>query len=94
MKYKLTNGWTKESVMAQVKKYNDGTRAAEERGGTVYCQYLSPTGNRCAIGSFIPDGHVAFTTAGDVEDLLCKHKDLCNVLPFDNMPALLDREVE
>jgi hypothetical protein len=48
-KHKLINGWTKETVMAQVKKYNNGTKATKEWQRV--CQYLTDKGNRCAIRS-------------------------------------------
>jgi len=51
-KFKLNKGWTKEKVLKQFKKRNDGTRAVDRDGG---CQYRGIKGNCCAVGAFIPD---------------------------------------
>jgi hypothetical protein len=77
--YKLINGWTKEKVMEQVKKYNNNTKAKNK----IACVYLAPNGNRCAIGCFIPDGHPALTaTSCAASELVNEYPDLKTVMPF------------
>ncbi len=85
MRFKLANGWTKSKVLAQVKKYNNGTRAAKPCGG---CMYLMPDGNRCAVGAFIPDGHAALASESGVKDLLDFFWDLRELMPFSDGVAL------
>lgn len=49
--YTLINGWTKESLIAHVKKNFKG-RSTDSRGN---CKYRGPDGRKCAVGVFIPD---------------------------------------
>jgi hypothetical protein len=81
-KHKLINGWTKETVMAQVKKYNNGTKATKEWQRV--CQYLTDKGNRCAIGCFIPDGHKALKSEVPASALVNKYNypELAHLMPF------------
>jgi len=76
---KLINGWTKEKVMEQVKKYNNGRRAMI--GST--CTYLDNEKNRCAVGCFIPDNHKGLYCEAPVKYLLLQHPDLEELMPFD-----------
>lgn len=86
MKYKLANGWTKEKVMEQVKKYNNGTRCQNQY--TKECFY-SKDGNRCAVGCFIPDDHIAaLEFRGGSLDLLLEYPELNKFMPFDDPRAL------
>src|SRR5271156_3153544 len=78
--YKLANGWTKETVMAQIKKYNNGTKATRESGS---CTYLAKDGNRCAIGCFIPDGHKALLDDGSAYHIV-DYPELAKLMPFDD----------
>ena len=84
MEYKLSNGWTKEKVMEQIKKYNNNTRAIR---GT-QCQYKDENGNRCAIGCFIPDEHNGLGFQGGVGDLLKNYPDLKLYMPLDDIMGL------
>ena len=91
--YKLANGWTKETVMTQVKRYNNDTRAVGTKidGNTcVYktCLYQTNDGNRCAIGAFIPDGHPGLKSYSEVSNLLFHHPDLVKCMPFTDSIAL------
>lgn len=52
-----------------VARLSDGTGQAKDDLGT--CKYLDEcTGNKCAVGLFIPDGHDAQNYHGDVEMLV------------------------
>ena len=84
--YKLANGWTKESVMEQFKKYNNGNMARDYKRGI--CVYQTDDGNRCAIGAFIPDGHEGLQFEGPVNQLLMRYSDLKSYIPFDDLDAL------
>lgn len=50
-KLTLINGWTKERVLEQVKKRNNGKPAIIND----HCRYRTPEGNCCVAGCFIPD---------------------------------------
>lgn len=47
------NGWTRESVMRQIKARNMGHPAYCDEGAQ--CMYRAPDGNQCLVGCFIPD---------------------------------------
>lgn len=49
--YTLINGWTKESLIAHVKKNFKG-RSVNSEGK---CSYRGSKGKKCAVGMFIPD---------------------------------------
>lgn len=85
MKHKLRPGFTKASVMEQIKKYNNGTKSTDG----ISCSYLTPDGNRCAIGAFIPTNHPALLSiALTVNNLLEEFPDLRPLMPFDTHLAL------
>ena len=52
------------------------------------CAYLSPDGKKCAIGIFIPDGHMAFTQEYGVEELLAFYPDLKKHMPSSDVKLL------
>lgn len=84
---KLINGWTKETVMAQVKKYNNGSRSVTVREVeydeyNTACVYLSPDLNRCLIGCFIPDNHEALKSPLSACALIRYFPDLKDKMPF------------
>lgn len=83
-KYKTANGWTKETIKAQIRKYNNGKKA--EKYGV--CQYLTPEGNRCAIGCFIPSGHIALESKKSVKGVLEDYPELKDKMPFDDISGL------
>jgi hypothetical protein len=86
--YKLANGWTKEKVIAQVKKFNNGTKAVND---FKLCIYKAKDGNRCAIGCFIPEEHKeALNFQGSVGSLLNRYPNLKPYMPFANLDALED----
>ena len=47
------NGWTKTKMKARIRRYNDGTQAKEIVDGQSRCLYITPLGNRCAVGCFL-----------------------------------------
>jgi hypothetical protein len=81
-KFKTQNGWTKERMIAQIRKYNNGTRAIDVYGE---CKYQDHNGNRCAVGCFLPDGHEGFNTTVNVYNLLRKFPDLNDIVPIKHM---------
>jgi hypothetical protein len=86
-KFKLANGWTKETVMAQIKKYNNGSRSMIEG----YCLYEGPDGNRCAIGCFIPDGHEALNRGYNSAPTIMRcYPELQKLMPFAESCELLE----
>jgi len=87
--YVLKHGWTKEKVMAQIKKYNNGTMATNDG---FECVYKTEKNNRCAIGAFIPDDFdpAAFEFTGSSTDLLRAYPALLKHMPFKNLSALRD----
>ena len=80
------NNWTRETVMAQIKKYNNGTRAYDESVNQMSgngCVYETSNGNRCAVGCFIPDGHEALEFIGGASQLLDEYPELLNAMPME-----------
>lgn len=86
-KFKLINGWTKERVLEQVKKYNKGLPATVRNQA---CAYLTEDGNRCAVGCFIPDGHPSLRAGNtaSVGDLLREYPELMENMPFTEGAAI------
>jgi hypothetical protein len=81
--FKLINGWTKETVLAQVKKYNNGTKAIREETG--HCAYKTAQGNRCAVGAFIPDGHTAaLNSSASGSGMIENFPELKPFMPFSH----------
>lgn len=80
-KYRLKTGWTKEKALAVLFKGNDGSKAADCYGD---CLYLSETGNKCAVGCFIPDGHPAQSLRGGFTALRDQYPELLGIMPLDD----------
>ena len=68
MKYKIINGWTKESMIEAIKKYTPTEGKAVDSEGT--CLYLDNRGYSCAVGAFLrtflPVEHEALQRDGSV----------------------------
>lgn len=81
----LINGWTKEKVMAQIKKYNDGTRSVNKMApdNETYCSYQNAEDNRCFVGCFIPSDHKALTSGKDIIALMDEFPSLEDLMPFE-----------
>lgn len=92
MLYSCVNGFTKEKMKEYVRKGNNGNRSmnAHESGSGLYCSYLAPDGNKCAIGCFIPDGHQVQKEFMDVRQVLRTYPDLQEYMPFDDSDILND----
>lgn len=50
--YKTINGWTKQSMIAHIKKEFKGKSVND---GESFCMYRGPGDRKCAVGMFIPD---------------------------------------
>lgn len=89
--YTLKPGWTKEKVLAQVKKYNNGRVAKQicPVSGISSCAYQASDGNRCAIGAFLPDHNEHLRYLGSVINLMENAPEIVEYLPFDDDSALL-----
>lgn len=89
MKHKPINGWTKERILEVIK-----ARPFEERAmiGS-YCTYLASNGNKCAVGLFIPDGHLGQHSKYSVDTLLNNFPDLVQVMPLTLYPLMLLQNV-
>ena len=79
-KYRAINGWSKETMKLAIMVGNNGTVALNIWGK---CTYLSPSGNRCAVGCFIPTGHPGQKDPGSVVGILSCFPDLVNQMPLD-----------
>jgi hypothetical protein len=68
VKYKIINGWTKQSMIEAIKKYTPTEGKAVHPSGV--CVYLDADGKSCAVGAFLrtflPVEHEAFTVYGSV----------------------------
>jgi len=79
----IQNGWTKATMKAAIRKYNNGTPAVDYNDEGVYsCEYKAKDGNRCAVGCFIPDGHEALQSGEPASSLAADYPDLEKVLPI------------
>jgi len=87
MKYVTRNGWTVAATKQAIMDGNKGKRAhiyeaADTPGKGGGCLYLTPDGNKCAVGCFIPDGHEGQSLRGSVHMLLASHRDLEDSMPL------------
>lgn len=78
MQYMTQNGWTREKMKEQIRKYNNGTKAIVGNA----CQYLTADNNRCAAGCFFPDDHRALSYYGNIVDILHSCPDLEEHFPL------------
>lgn len=84
--YKCINGWTKEKMLevANNRKFTEpATAPSESMVGENKCVYLAKDGNKCAVGDYIPDGHLGQEFQGDAENLLYHFPDLIKLMPLD-----------
>src|SRR5690606_28325992 len=92
-KYKTINGWTKEAMIEQVKKYVPNTpgRPCKKNG---ICSYSDGRGHRCAVGAFIPNAlRASFKVEGTVDELLDQTPEVVHFLPLEE-PALQEMQRE
>lgn len=76
------NGWTKEKVLAQVKRNFIGVSKVPGVGNG--CAYLDAQGRKCLVGCFIPSNRPAARRfPGGVGDLLEHFPTLTKLMPFD-----------
>ena len=89
------NGYTKESAMEKIKKYNTGFPARNSTNGE--CRYLAVDEdfkeNRCVAGCFIPDGHPALEFEGAIGLVMERYPELAGCMPVDpkSMSQFQDR---
>lgn len=82
--YSTINGWTKKSFIEHVKKNFKGKAVITNNFPSFFrCQYLTKDGRKCAVGLFIPDGHIGQTSSGDVISLLNQHPSLSINMPLN-----------
>lgn len=74
------NGWTKDRIKQQILLRNDGTIATNTATGS--CKYRTKSGNHCAVGCFIPDGHIAMSEVLSVGQVLHKYPELQSAMPL------------
>lgn len=79
MKYKTINGWTKAKMIAAIQTKMMDHPSISGLGG---CTYLAADGNKCAVGVFIPDGHVAQEATCYMSTLLLEHPTLEGYMPL------------
>ena len=79
--YSCINGWTKKKMLAVIRA-RKSTKPAYDSCGAV-CMYLTPDGNKCGVGLFIPDGHEGPSFVGDSSDLLIVYPYLADYMPLN-----------
>lgn len=79
--FKAINGWTKKKMKAKIRKKNDGTRAISPNPSL--CAYETRSGNRCAVGVFLPDDHVALIEWSPIRKVVRLYPGLYTILPLD-----------
>lgn len=85
-KYKTANGYTKAKMIETIKTKMLDHRSWHLCG--ILCAYLAEDGNRCAIGCFIPDGHIALLSLMSVNGILTNYPDLKNFMPLESKVGL------
>jgi len=80
MKFQTINGWTKEKMKVAIRAGNNGKRAFDPQEHV--CRYLTPDGNRCAVGCFLPDGHPGQSYEGTTIGLLNEYPELKKKMPL------------
>lgn len=81
--YKPINGWTKKRILEVIKARPFDKPAVDAIG---YCVYLTPNGNKCAVGLFIPDDHRAQKAAinATTGDLISIYSALYSYMPLES----------
>ena len=77
--FKAINGWTKKKILKVLEARRYNCTSMHSDGG---CAYVSPNGNRCAVGMFIPKGHEAGSCRVVVFSLLHEFRDLEKQMPL------------
>ncbi len=77
--YKTINGFTKAKMLEVIQARPFTERAKTDR----YCVYLTPDGNKCGVGLFLPEGHEAQKASGSSEMLFHAFPDLKEKMPLD-----------
>lgn len=84
--FKLRNGWTKEKMKEAIATGNTGQRSISVREGdrNGVCMYRSETGNKCAVGCFIPekDYERRMDDQGSALGLLGAYPGLDRIMPL------------
>lgn len=81
--YKPINGWTKKKILKVIEARRYNVAATKLVGSKTLCAYLTPNGNKCAVGLFIPTGHIAQKATSAVQSILNENKDLQKLMPFE-----------
>lgn len=78
--FKAINGWTKSKILKVLRARRYNVPATDV--GTSMCLYLTPNGNKCAVGMFIPSGHKGANVRGSIGELLREFPDLKKYMPL------------
>ena len=82
--HQTINGWTKEKMIETIYAGNKGKCAViRNHFEQIVCSYLTEDGNKCAVGCFIPDGHIAQTRTTTAGALLADYPDLVHFMPLE-----------
>jgi hypothetical protein len=82
--YTYAKGHTFESTMTAIKRGNNNTKATN----ATRCLYLTPDGNKCFIGCFIPEGYEAQKSMDDVEIMLNRFPEVKEFLPLKELRGI------
>ena len=77
---KCINGWTKAKILAVIEARPFEEQAYDE--DMERCLYLTNKGNKCAVGLFIPDGHMAQHSGMGADALIDSYPDLRQLMPL------------
>lgn len=81
--YKPINGWTKKKILEVIEARRYKVAATKSVDNRTFCAYLTSNGNKCAVGLFIPTGHIAQKATNAVKRMLHENKDLKKLMPFE-----------
>lgn len=95
-KHLLRTGLTKAEMKAVISRENNGKQSCKVHqysGGSkqTVCLYRDATGNKCAIGCFIPDAeYKKIFEVRNVQELLEIHPHLMQFMPITDTVGLMD----
>lgn len=79
--YKCINGWTKKKMLTRLEKRKFTQKSLQEHSD-FQSAYLTPEGNRCGIGMFIPIDHLRIHFTGYMRRLLKEYPTLKSKMPL------------
>lgn len=83
-KFKPINGYTRAKIIQAIEDnmMNHPAVNVTESGEFNCCTYLAADGNKCAVGIFLPAGHLSQKSRENVRGIMMTYPDLATILPL------------